>query len=85
MICAGHNEKDDSLPCRPPRENLFSYVPQGNTMFSGTIAENLRNVKPDATDEEIIEALKLACAWEFVRKASRQNRERGQGAGRRLL
>ena len=37
-------------------------------MFSGTIAENLRNVKPDASDEEIIEALKLADAWEFVEK-----------------
>lgn len=47
---------------------LFSYVPQGNTMFSGTIAENMRNVKPDATDEEIIEALKMACAWDFVEK-----------------
>ena len=47
---------------------LFSYVPQGNTMFSGTIAENMRNVKPDATDEEIIAALRMACAWEFVEK-----------------
>ena len=37
-------------------------------MFSGTIAENMRNVKPEATDEEIVEALKLACAWEFVEK-----------------
>ncbi len=37
-------------------------------MFSGTIAENMRNVKQDATDEEIIEALKLACAWDFVEK-----------------
>ena len=37
-------------------------------MFSGTIAENMRNVKPEATDEEIVEALKLACAWEFVQK-----------------
>lgn len=43
-------------------------MPQGNTMFSGTIAENMRNVKQDATDEEIIEALKLACAWDFVEK-----------------
>ena len=37
-------------------------------MFSGTIAENLRTVKPDASDEELIEALKLACAWDFVEK-----------------
>ena len=45
---------------------FFSYVPQGNTMLAGTIAENLRMVKEDATDEEIIEALKIACAWDFV-------------------
>ena len=36
-------------------------------MFSGTIAENMRHVKPDATDEEIKEALITACAWDFVR------------------
>ena len=52
----------------PSSRRLFSYVPQGNTMFSGSIAENMRNVKPDATDEEIINCLKLACAWEFVEK-----------------
>ncbi|MBQ5951127.1 MAG: ABC transporter ATP-binding protein [Lachnospiraceae bacterium] len=47
---------------------LFSYVPQGNTVISGTIAENLRMVKEDATDEEIEEALRTACAWDFVSK-----------------
>ena len=46
---------------------LFAYVPQGNTMIAGTIAENLRMVKEDATDEEIIEALKTACAWDFIK------------------
>ena len=44
----------------------FSYVPQGNTVLAGTIADNLRLVKEDATDQELEEALKLACAWEFV-------------------
>lgn len=48
--------------------SLFSYVPQGNTILSGTIADNMRMVKEDATDEEIIEALKIACAWGFVQK-----------------
>lgn len=48
--------------------HLFAYVPQGNTILSGTIAENLRMVKEEATDEEIIEALKIACAWDFVEK-----------------
>ena len=47
---------------------FFSYVPQGNTMLAGTIAENMRMVKTDATDEEIIAALKTACAWDFVKK-----------------
>ena len=46
--------------------SLFAYVPQGNIIFSGTIAENLRMVKEDASDEEIIEALRSACAYEFV-------------------
>ena len=47
---------------------MFSYVPQGNTMIYGTVAENMRLVKEDATDEEIIEALKIACAWDFISK-----------------
>ena len=47
---------------------FFSYVPQGNTLVSGTIADNLRMVKPQASDEEIEAALKTACAWEFVNR-----------------
>ena len=48
--------------------HLFAYVPQGNTILSGTIAENMRTVKEDASDEEIVQALKLSCAWDFVQK-----------------
>ena len=44
----------------------FSYVPQGNTVMAGTIADNLRMVKEDATDEDLMEVLNLACAWDFV-------------------
>lgn len=47
---------------------FFAYVPQGNTIFSGTICDNMRMVKEDATDEEIVEALKAACAWDFVKQ-----------------
>ena len=47
---------------------LIAYVPQGNTMIYGTIAENMRMVREDATDEQIIECLKLACAWGFVKR-----------------
>lgn len=46
--------------------SLFAYVPQGNTIFSGTIADNLRMVKEEASDQEIIQALKSACAYDFV-------------------
>lgn len=45
---------------------LYSYVPQGNSMFSGTLASNLRMVKPNATDKELEKALKAADAWSFV-------------------
>lgn len=48
--------------------HLFAYVPQGNTILSGTIAENLRMVRPEASDEALIQALETACAWEFVAK-----------------
>ena len=47
---------------------LFSYVPQGNTILAGTLADNMRLVKEDATDAEIVEALKIACAWDFVKE-----------------
>ena len=62
----GRQEK--SIPLNAASRQLFSYVPQGNTMLSGTIAENMRFVKPDATDEEIWDALEVACAKEFVEK-----------------
>ncbi len=68
LAAGGNTDKLDMVPLTPSTRKLFSYVPQGNTMFSGTIAENMRNVKPEATDEEIVEALKEACAWEFVEK-----------------
>ena len=62
---------------------FFAYVPQGNTIFSGTIAENMRMVKQDATDAEIVEALKAACAYDFVNrlpdKINSKVGERGSG------
>ena len=41
-------------------------VLQKNVLFSGTIRENLRWGNPNATDEELIHACKLACAHEFI-------------------
>ena len=43
-----------------------SMVLQKNVLFSGTIKENLRWGNPDATDEELIHACKLACAHDFI-------------------
>lgn len=77
------SDKNKSVDLSPSTRKLFSYVPQGNTMFSGTIAYNMRTVKPDATDEDIIDVLKKACAWEFVMELPDQInteiKERGGG------
>ena len=45
--------------------DYFVYVPQGNTLMSGTVRYNLLLAKPDATDEELHRVLQVACA-EFV-------------------
>ena len=47
------------------RDNV-AMVLQKNTLFSGTIRENLRWGNPNATDEELIHACKLACAHDFI-------------------
>ena len=46
--------------------NQVSVVLQKNTLFSGTILDNLRWGNPDATDEECVAACKAACADEFI-------------------
>ena len=47
------------------RDNV-AMVLQKNVLFSGSIKENLRWGNPDATDEELIHACKLACAHDFI-------------------
>ena len=47
------------------RDNV-AMVLQKNVLFSGTIKENLRWGNPEATDEELIHACRLACAHEFI-------------------
>lgn len=57
------NMKDGSkitVDCNLRR--LFSYVPQGNFLLSGTIRDNIAFIKEDATDEEIRQAVEFACA-----------------------
>ena len=45
---------------------LFSYVPQGNFLLSGTLRENIAFVAPDATEDDILRASKIACADDFI-------------------
>lgn len=52
--------------CSPDARQWLSYVPQGNTLFSGTIEENLKIGNPQAGEQEMRKALEAACAWEFV-------------------
>ena len=52
-------------PLSPLHRCNFVYVPQGNTLLSGTLRDNLRIGAPDATDAQMHEALRLACA-DFV-------------------
>ncbi len=59
---------EECLPASPSTRSLFAYVPQDHVMFSGTLADTLRLVRPEATEEELYAALRLACAEEFVRK-----------------
>lgn len=56
----------NTMTCCAQTRQYISYVPQGNTLFSGTIAENLRFGNPDADEEQMCGALKDACAWDFV-------------------
>lgn len=63
ILYKGKNIKDYTL------ESLrhdISIVQQRSTLFSGSLRENMCLRKPDASDEEIIEALKISQAWSFV-------------------
>ena len=60
------NLKKDAL------RNLIGLVTQDSILFNDSIKNNLLIAKPEATNEEIIECLKIANAWEFVRKMPEQ-------------
>ena len=52
--------------CQHDLRNRIGYIPQKAVLFTGTLADNVRFGKPDASEAEIIEALKVAQAWSFV-------------------
>ena len=55
----------ESFPMSPSMRSNLVYVPQGNTLFSGTIRDNLMMGKPDASDDELWAVLQTAAA-DFV-------------------
>ena len=63
ILIDNHNIKDISMKSL---RDLTGLVTQDSIMFNGTIKDNIRLGKQDATDEEIINALKIANAFEFV-------------------
>ena len=67
---SGSVQLEDASGTRYPlgadTRQLFAYVPQGNTVLAGTIADNLRLANHEVTEAQMVQALKDACAWEFV-------------------
>jgi len=57
---------DTKIPLDCSTRTLFSYVPQGNMVFSGTLRENVTFINRDATEEQILEALRISRADKFI-------------------
>jgi ATP-binding cassette subfamily B protein len=56
----------ETLPLDRSCRSLFAYVPQGNMLFSGTLRDNLSIVKPDASEEEIAQAVYVSAMDEYL-------------------
>ena len=56
----------ETIPVDCHTRKMFSYVPQGNFLLSGSIRDNLTFINSDVTDEEIKEAVRISCADQFV-------------------
>ncbi len=62
-----YNTVGESVAANAATREFIAYVPQGNTLFSGTIRENIRMGNLNATDEDMWDALRLASGEDFVR------------------
>lgn len=60
------NVDGKEIPVDCHTRKLFSYVPQGNFLLSGTIKDNIKFINSNATDEEIKEAVRISCSDQFV-------------------
>ncbi len=61
-----YNAYGESIPANASARNFIAYVPQGNTLFSGTVRDNILMGNLNATEEEIYNALKLSAGYDFV-------------------
>lgn len=57
---------DGRIPVDRHTRKLFTYVPQGNMLISGTIRDNLTFVNDDVTEQEIEDAVRISCAKQFI-------------------
>ena len=78
LVSGGH-----TAPLSPCMRPLITYVAQEKVVFSGTVAECLRMSNPLATDEQLEQALRQACAWDFVSAlpGALEHRLKERGAG----
>ena len=58
---------DQAAPASRGTRGLFAYVPQGNTLFSGTLRDNLTLFTDSASEADIARAVKVACIEDLVR------------------
>lgn len=75
------NGKEVAYKLHPSLRNNFSYIPQGNTLFSGTIRENLLFGNPKATTADMEEALHLALADFVLKLPDGLDTKCGEGGG----
>lgn len=69
------------VPASKETRSLFAYVPQGNTLFSGTLRENLMMFTDEATDEEIEQAIQAACIGDLADEVGLDTELGERGAG----
>ena len=65
-ISAADPTAETQMPASVCTRSLFAYVPQGNTLFSGTLWENFAMFTDSASDEEIVQAARTACIDQLI-------------------
>ena len=58
--------KNEAIPVSRSVRSLFSYAPQGNLLLSGTLRENILLSRPDASEEQLRQALYVSAMDEYV-------------------